>query len=88
MAEGLLIPAFLPGEHGGWLLDGARLLEGGEPTWPVNGIVEVDPISGAGDDRGALLRTQAVATEDDSALTIGATLAPALRARAGVTVVG
>ncbi len=31
---------------------------------------------------------QLVATEDDSALTIGATLAPALRARAGVTIVG
>ena len=43
------------------------------------------PDQGAGDDRGALLRRQAVATEDDSALTIGATLAPALRARAGVT---
>ena len=45
VALGLLIPAFLPGEHGGWLLDGARLIEGGEPTWPVNGVAEVDPLA-------------------------------------------
>jgi hypothetical protein len=29
-----------------------------------------------------------VPTDDDSALTIGATLAPALRTRGGVTIVG
>ena len=88
VALGLLIPAFLPGEHGAWLLDGARLIEDGEPTWPVNGIVEVDPITVLETTEALSSARQAVATEDDSALTIGATLAPALRARAGVTIVG
>ena len=88
VALGLLIPAFLPGEHGAWLLDGARLIEDGEPTWPVNGIVEVDPITVLETTEALSAERQAVATEDDSALTIGATLAPALRARAGVTIVG
>ena len=88
VALGLLIPAFLPGEHGGWLLDGARLIEGGEPTWPVNGVAEVDPLAVLAATEALSAERRLVATEDDSALTIGATLAPALRARAGVTIVG
>jgi predicted Zn-dependent protease len=84
---GLFIPAFLQVDHG-WLLDGAQLIEAGEPTWAVNGVAEVDPLAvlAATD---ALTRTQQlVPTDDDSALTIGATLAPALRARGGVMIVG
>ena len=87
VALGLLIPAFLPGDHG-WLLDGARLIEDGEPTWPVNGVAEVDPFALLAETEALSAARQLVATEDDSALTIGATLAPALRARAGVTIVG
>jgi len=88
IALGLVIPAFLPGEHGGWLLDGAQLIEGGEASWPVNGIAEVDPLAVLAATEALSSARQLVATEDDSALTIGATLAPALRARAGVTIVG
>lgn len=88
VALGLLIPAFLPGEHGGWLLDGAQLIEGGEPTWPLNGVAEVDPLAVLAATEAVSAARELVATEDDSALTIGATLAPALRARAGVTIVG
>ena len=65
VALGLLIPAFLPGEHGAWLLDGARLIEDGEPTWPVNGIVEVDPITVLETTEALSSARQAVATEDD-----------------------
>jgi predicted Zn-dependent protease len=84
---GLLIPAFLPSELG-WLLDGARLIENGEPTWPVNGVAEVDPLAVLAATEALTAAQQLVPTDDDSALTIGATLAPALRARAGVTIVG
>ena len=84
---GLLVPAFLPTEHG-WLLDGAQLIERGEPTWPVNGIAEVDPLAVLATTEALSAEQQLVPTDDDSALTIGGTLAPALRARAGVTIVG
>ena len=84
---GLLIPAFLPADHG-WLLDGAQLIEGGEPTWAVNGVAEVDPLAVLGVTEALTSAQQLVPTDDDSALTIGATLAPALRARGGVTIVG
>ena len=49
--------------------------------------MEVDPITVLETTEALSSARQAVATEDDSALTIGATLAPALRARAGVTIV-
>jgi predicted Zn-dependent protease len=87
IALGLLIPAFLPADHG-WLLDGARLIEAGEPTWPVNGVAEIDPLGVLAATEALTARQQLVPTDDDSALTIGATLAPALRARGGVRVVG
>jgi hypothetical protein len=87
IALGLLIPAFLITEHG-WLLDGARLIERGEPTWAVNGAAEVDPIAVLATTEALSSSRQLVPTDDDSALTIGATLAPALRAQAGVAVVG
>jgi predicted Zn-dependent protease len=88
IALGLFIPALLPGEHENWLLDGARLIEGGEPTWPVNGVAEIDPVAVLAATEALSARQQLVPTDDDSALTIGATLAPALRARGGVTIVG
>ena len=84
---GLFIPAFLPADHG-WLLDGARLIERGEPTWPVNGVAEIDPLAVLATSEALTAAQQLVPTDDDSALTIGATLAPALRARGGVTIVG
>jgi predicted Zn-dependent protease len=84
---GLAIPAFLPTEHG-WLLDGAQLIERGERTSPVNGVAEVDPVAVLAATEALTGAQQLVPTEDDSALTIGATLAPALRARGGVTIVG
>jgi predicted Zn-dependent protease len=87
IALGLLIPAFLITEHG-WLLDGARLIERGEPTWAVNGTAEVDPVAVLATTEALSNSRQLVPTDDDSALTIGATLAPALRARAGVGIVG
>jgi predicted Zn-dependent protease len=87
IAMGLLVPAFLITDHG-WLLDGARLIERGEPTWAVNGTADVDPVALLATTE-ALTRTQQlVPTDDDSALTIGATLVPGLRARTGVTIVG
>jgi predicted Zn-dependent protease len=85
--QGLLIPSFLITEHG-WLLDGAQLVERGEPTWPVNGVAEVDPIAVLASTEALTGTQQVVPTDDDSALTIGATVAPALRARGGVTIVG
>jgi predicted Zn-dependent protease len=87
LARGLLVPAFLPGERG-WLLDGAQLVEDGEATWPVNGVVEADPLALLASTEALSATRQLVATDDDSALTIGATLAPALRARGGVTILG
>jgi predicted Zn-dependent protease len=84
---GLLVPAFLQTEHG-WLLDGAQLIEAGEPTWAVNGVADVDPIAVLATTEALTARQRLVPTDDDSALTIGATLAPALRARGGVTIVG
>jgi hypothetical protein len=84
----VLIPAFLEADDGGWLLDGARLIEGGKPTWPLNGAVEVDPIGVLAATDALTAAQQLVPTDDDSALTIGATLAPGLRARGGVTIVG
>ena len=84
---GLFIPAFLQAEHG-WLLDGARLVEAGERTWAVNGIAEVDPIAVLAGTEALTRAQQLVPTDDDSALTIGATLSPALRARGGVTIIG
>jgi predicted Zn-dependent protease len=84
---GLFIPAFLPADHG-WLLDGAQLIERGEPTWAVNGVAEIDPIAVLAATEALTGGQQLVPTDDDSALTIGATLAPALRARGGVTIVG
>jgi predicted Zn-dependent protease len=88
IALGLLIPAFLAGEHEDWLLDGARLIEGGEPTWPVNGAAAIDPLAVLAATEALTRERQLVPTDDDSALTIGATLAPAIRARGGVTIVG
>ena len=84
---GLLIPAFLVTEHG-WLLDGARLIEAGETTWAANGTADVDAIAVLAATEALTTARQLVPTDDDSALTIGATLAPALRASAGVTIVG
>jgi predicted Zn-dependent protease len=84
---GLFIPAFLAADHG-WLLDGAQLIERGEPTWPVNGVAEIDPLAVLAGTEALSSSQQLVPTEDDSALTIGATLAPALRARGGVAIVG
>jgi predicted Zn-dependent protease len=87
IALGLFIPAFLLADHG-WLLDGARLIERGEPTWPVNGVAELDPVGILAATEALGARQQLVPTDDDSALTIGATLAPALRAGGGVRIVG
>jgi predicted Zn-dependent protease len=84
---GLLVPAFLQTEHG-WLLDGAQLIEAGEPTWAVNGVADVDPLAVLAATEALTAGQRLVPTDDDSALTIGATLAPALRARGGVTIVG
>ncbi len=84
---GLFIPAFLLADHG-WLLDGAQLIERGEPTWPVNGVAEIDPLAVLAATEALTRAQQLVPTDDDSALTIGATLAPALRARGGVAIVG
>ena len=84
---GLYIPAFQLTEHG-WLLDGAQLIEAGEPTWPVNGVAEIDPVAVLAATEALTGAQRLVATDDDSALTIGATLAPALRARGGIAIVG
>ena len=85
IAVGLFIPAFLLTERG-WLLDGAQLIEAGEPTWPVIGVAEVDPVAVLGGTEALTAGQRLVPTEDDSALTIGATICPSLRARAGVTI--
>jgi predicted Zn-dependent protease len=84
---GLFVPAFLVTEHG-WLLDGAQLIEAGELTWAANGVADVDPVAVLAATEALTGAQQLVPTDDDSALTIGATLAPALRARGGVTIVG
>jgi PmbA protein len=84
---GLYMPAFLQVDHG-WLLDGAQLIEAGEPTWAVNGVADVDPLAVLAATDALTRAQQLVPTDDDSALTIGATLAPALRTRGGVTIVG
>ena len=82
----LFVPAFLPFGRD-WLLDGARLIEAGERTWPVNGAAELDPVGVLAGTEALTGAQQLVPTDDDSALTIGATLAPALRTRAGVVLV-
>jgi len=87
LALGLFIPAFLLTERG-WLLDGAQLIEAGERTWAVTGLAEVDPVAVLAATEALTASQQLVPTDDDSALTIGATLAPALRSRGGVTIVG
>lgn len=84
---GLFIPAFLHTERG-LLLDGAQLIEGGELTWAVTGLADFDPVTVLASTEALTASQQLVPTEDDSALTIGATIAPALRARGGVTIVG
>lgn len=84
---GLFVPAFLVTEHG-WLLDGAQLIEAGELTWAANGVAEVDPVAVLAATEALTGTQQLVPTDDDSALTIGATLAPALRARGGLAIVG
>jgi len=87
LALGLFIPAFLLTERG-WMLDGAQLIEAGERTWAVTGLAEVDPVAVLAATEALTASQQLVPTDDDSALTIGATLAPALRSRGGVTIVG
>ncbi len=87
VALGLSIPAFLPTERG-WLLDGAQMIEAGERAWAVTGLAEIDPVAVLAGTEALTASQQLVPTDDDSALTIGATLAPALRARGGVTIVG
>jgi len=84
---GLFVPAFLVTERG-WLLDGAQLIEAGEVTWAVNGVADVDPIAVLAATEALTAEQRLIPTDDDSALTIGATLAPALRTRGGVTIVG
>lgn len=84
---GVHIPAFLLTERG-WLLDGAQLIEGGQPTWAVTGLAEVDPIAVLAATEALTARQQLVPTEDDSALTIGASLCPSLRAQGGVAIFG
>jgi predicted Zn-dependent protease len=87
IAIGLYIPAFLLTARG-WLLDGAQLIEAGETTWPVMGVAEIDPVAVLACTDALTGRQKLVPTEDDSALTIGTTICPALRARGGVTIVG
>jgi hypothetical protein len=84
---GLLVPAFMVTEHG-WRLDRARLIEAGKPTWAVTGVAEVDPMAVLAATEALTRAQQLVPADDDSALTIGATLCPGLRARSGVTIVG
>jgi predicted Zn-dependent protease len=87
VALGLAIPAFLvTGED--WLLDGARLIEDGERTWPVAGVAEVDPLAVLAATEALTGARRLVPTDDDSALTVGATLAPALRALGGIAIIG
>ncbi len=87
IALGLAVPAFLISDEG-WLLDGARLIEDGERTWPVAGVAAVDPLAVLAATEALTSAQRLVPTEDDSALTIGATLAPALRALGGVAIIG
>ena len=87
IALGLDIPAFLLTDRG-WLLDGARLIEAGERTWAATGVAEVDPLAVLAATEALTGARRLVPTDDDSALTIGATLAPALRARGGIAIVG
>ena len=54
----------------------------------MNGVAEIDPLAVLATSEALTADQQLVPTDDDSALTIGATLAPALRARGGVTIVG
>ena len=82
---GLHIPAFATGD-GTWELDGARVIERGRLSTPVAGRVEVDPLAVLGTAEAMAAHPELVPTDDDSALSIGATLAPALRARTGVTI--
>jgi hypothetical protein len=87
IALGLDIPAFLLTDRG-WLLDGARLIEAGERTWAATGVAEVDPLALLAATEALTGARRLVPTDDDSALTIGATLAPALRARGGIAIAG
>jgi hypothetical protein len=84
---GLYIPAFLVTERG-WLLDGAQLIEAGDVTWAANGVADVDPVAVLAATEALTAEQRLVPTDDDSALTIGATLAPALRTRGGVAIGG
>jgi predicted Zn-dependent protease len=83
---GLYVPALLEGDHDAWLLDGAWLIEAGSRSFPVNGIAELDPLSVLASVEALTATVTAVPTTDDSALTIGVTLAPALLATAGFAV--
>ena len=56
--------------------------------WERRLAAEVDPIAVLAATEALTAGQRLVPTDDDSALTIGATLAPALRARGGVTIVG
>jgi len=85
---GLHIPAFLLTAEGGWRLDGARIVEGGRRTDAATGLADVDPLAVLGATEALTARQRLVPTDDDSAITIGATLCPALRARSGLTMVG
>jgi predicted Zn-dependent protease len=85
--RGLFIPAFLVGEAG-WLLDGAQLIEAGQRTRALAGAAAVDPVAVLAATDALTRSQQLVPTDDDSALTIGATLCPALRARGGVAILG
>jgi hypothetical protein len=52
------------------------------------GVAEIDPVAVLACTDALTGRQKLVPTEDDSALTIGTTICPALRARGGVTIVG
>jgi predicted Zn-dependent protease len=84
---GLHIPAFLLTLEGGWRLDGARFVEGGVRTDAATGLADLDPLAVLAATEALSAHQRLVPTDDDSALTIGATLCPALRAHGGVTIV-
>jgi hypothetical protein len=85
---GLHVPAFLLTAEGGWRLDGARLIEGGRLTDATTGLADLEPLALLAATEALTARQRLVPSDDDSALTIGATLCPALRAMTGLTIVG
>ena len=64
------------------------MVEGGRRTDATTGLADLDPLAVLGATEALTSAQRLVPTDDDSPLTIGATMCPALRAMSGLTIVG